>query len=72
MPQMGGRELADRLLATQRGLRVLYMSGYTDDTLGREGVLDPGRAYLPKPFTSVTLLRRVRDVLDVGGQAFTS
>ena len=64
MPQMGGRELADRLLATQRGLRVLYMSGYTDDTLGREGVLDPGRAYLPKPFTSVTLLRRVRDVLD--------
>jgi PAS domain S-box-containing protein len=64
MPQMGGRELADRLLAARPGLRVLYMSGYTDDTLGREGVLDPARAYLPKPFSSASLLRRVRDVLD--------
>jgi len=66
MPQMGGRELAGRLTAARPGLRVLYMSGYTDEALGEPCVLDARHAFLHKPFTSTTLLTKVRDVLDRG------
>ncbi len=64
MPRMGGRELADRLTATHPLLRVLYVSGYTDDVLVQHGALDPGTAFLQKPFRPETLARAVRELLD--------
>jgi CheY-like chemotaxis protein len=65
MPGMSGRVLAERLVAERPGLRVLYMSGYTDDAIGQHGVLEPGLHYLQKPFAPDTLARRVREVLDL-------
>jgi signal transduction histidine kinase len=67
MPQMGGRGLADRLTPDHRDLRVLYISGYTDDAVVRHGVLAGGTAFLQKPFIPVALLRKVREVLDQAG-----
>jgi PAS domain S-box-containing protein len=64
MPRMSGRVLADRLRSTQPTLKILYMSGYTNDAIGRHGVLDPGTHLLAKPFTGADLTRMVREVLD--------
>ena len=64
MPGLGGRALADRLVAQRPGLKVLFVSGYTDDDIGRRGVLDPRTPFLAKPFTPEGLLRKIRDVLD--------
>ncbi|MFL5562858.1 MAG: GAF domain-containing protein [Gemmatimonadaceae bacterium] len=64
MPQMSGVELAGRLTASDPGLRVLYMSGYTEDALGQRGVLSPETAFLAKPFTPDVLVETVRAVLD--------
>ena len=64
MPQLSGRELAERLSADRRELRILYMSGYTDDAIVRHGVLDAGTAFLQKPFTPDALLAKIREVLD--------
>ncbi|MFI5180040.1 MAG: PAS domain S-box protein [Thermoanaerobaculia bacterium] len=66
MPGMSGRELAERLVALRRGLKVLYMSGYVDDALASHGVLEPGIHLLKKPFTPSSLARVVREVLDEG------
>jgi CheY-like chemotaxis protein len=63
MPEMTGRELADRLRESRPGIKVLYVSGYTADIIGREGVLDQGVDYLPKPFTPAQLAVKVREVL---------
>lgn len=64
-PRRGaGRALAERLVAQRPGLRVLYMSGYTDDAIGQHGALEPGLNYLQKPFAPDTLARKVREVLD--------
>jgi PAS domain S-box-containing protein len=64
MPQLGGRDLAARLAGTRREARVLYMSGYTDDAILHQGVLDTATAFLEKPFTPAALARKVREVLD--------
>jgi len=63
MPEMTGRELADRLRESRPGIKVLYVSGYTADIIGREGVLDQGVDYLPKPFTPAQLAVKLREVL---------
>jgi PAS domain S-box-containing protein len=64
MPGITGRELAQTLAAQHPRLRVLYMSGYTDDAVVRHGVLEEGVPFLQKPFTSDTLALKVREVLD--------
>ena len=64
MPGGSGPELARRLGMRQPGLKVLYMSGYTEDAITHHGVLDPGVAFLHKPFTAEGLDRKIRDVLD--------
>ena len=67
MPGMNGRVLAEQLLPRQPGMKVLYMSGYTDSFIAGHGVLDPGGAQLlHKPFTEEVLIRKVREVLDGG------
>lgn len=63
MPQLGGRELAEKLATTRPGMRVLFMSGYTDDVIVHHGVLDGSSAFLEKPFTPDTLALKVREVL---------
>jgi PAS domain S-box-containing protein len=64
MPQMSGRELSQRLSTLRPDLKVLYMSGYTDDAIVRHGVLASGIAFLSKPFTPDALALKVREVLD--------
>jgi PAS domain S-box-containing protein len=64
MPKMSGKELATRLGEIHPELKVLYMSGFTDDALGHHGVLQPGTPFIPKPFTAEQLKTKVRHVLD--------
>ena len=64
MPGMNGRELMQRLTALRPGVRVLYMSGYSDEAIARHGVLDAGTAFLQKPFTPGLLTHKVREVLE--------
>jgi CheY-like chemotaxis protein len=64
MPGMGGQELADRLLSLRRGIKVLFLSGYTEDFTHFNEELRPGTAILPKPFTVTVLLRKIRELLD--------
>jgi two-component system, cell cycle sensor histidine kinase and response regulator CckA len=63
MPQMSGRQLADKLLASRRELKVLYMSGYTEDIALRHGIAEASAAFLQKPFTPNALLRKLREIL---------
>ena len=64
MPKMGGRALVERLAQVRPKIKVLYMSGYTDNAIIHHGVLDPGTRFIGKPFSTVDLTRKVREVLD--------
>jgi two-component system cell cycle sensor histidine kinase/response regulator CckA len=64
MPNMGGPEVAVSLAPLMRDMRVLFMSGYTDEAIAQRGILRPGTCFLQKPFRLDALLRKVREVLD--------
>jgi two-component system, cell cycle sensor histidine kinase and response regulator CckA len=64
MPEMSGRELAEGLSAVRPLLKVLYMSGYTDNAIVHHGVLDPGITLIQKPFAPDAFAGKVREVLD--------
>jgi nitrogen-specific signal transduction histidine kinase/CheY-like chemotaxis protein len=64
MPEMSGRELVEALHTERPTLRVLYMSGYTDDEIVRRGLNDPGMSFIQKPFTAENLATQVRKALD--------
>jgi PAS domain S-box-containing protein len=64
MPGMNGHQLADRICEGRPETRVIYMSGYTDDSIGQHGVLEPGTHYIQKPFTAVALQEMLRAVLE--------
>jgi len=63
MPGMSGRELAERISAKRRDIRVLFMSGYTDNVITSGGMLQEGLAFLQKPFSPAALVQKVREVL---------
>ncbi len=64
MPQMGGRELAEKLRAIRPNIKILFTSGYPDSTIVHHGLLDPDVDFLEKPLSPSTLARKVREVLD--------
>jgi FixJ family two-component response regulator len=66
MPGISGRELAQDLEHRRPDMKVLFVSGYTDDSVLRSGLLDPGVAFLQKPFSRNALTRKIRAVLDGG------
>jgi FixJ family two-component response regulator len=61
---MSGRELMDRILPSRPELKVLFISGYTDNAMAPHGILEPGEQFLQKPFTPEALARKVREILD--------
>jgi CheY-like chemotaxis protein len=63
LPRMSGRQLAERLATTRPAMKVLFMSGYTDDAILQHGILNSGVEYLQKPITPASLARKVREVL---------
>ncbi len=69
MPGMNGRVLAERLSPSHPGMKILYMSGYTDSFIAGHGVLEPGTHLLRKPFTEEVLLRKIRELLDGASDA---
>jgi len=64
MPELSGGDLVRELRAVMPDLKVLYMSGYTDDAVLRQGMLEPGADFIQKPFRPDDLARRIRDLLD--------
>jgi CheY-like chemotaxis protein len=63
MPGMNGRELAQRVRELRPDIRVLYMSGHTEDSMAQSGLVEPGAPLLSKPFTQESLARKVRQAL---------
>jgi two-component system, cell cycle sensor histidine kinase and response regulator CckA len=63
MPTMGGREMAELLLANRPLTRVLFVSGFTDDDVVRRGIIAPGTSYLQKPFAPAALVAKIGEML---------
>lgn len=63
MPVMSGKELAGKVQSHLKDVRIIYMSGYTDNAIVYQGIIDKGNAFLQKPFTSFTLLKKIKEVL---------
>jgi PAS domain S-box-containing protein len=72
MPNLSGKELALRLRRLRPGLRALFMSGYTDEIIAKQGILEPGVRFLQKPFGAEELLPAVREVLNSHSNGLTS
>jgi two-component system cell cycle sensor histidine kinase/response regulator CckA len=68
MPGMSGRELAGHLAPMEPEMKVLYMSGYTDDAIVHQGVLEKGVDFIQKPFALVGLAKKIREVLEKGSK----
>ena len=64
MPQMGGKELLDRFVTLHPEAKALFVSGYTDTTINYHAIFKPGMPFLQKPFSPITLAKKVREVLD--------
>ncbi len=64
MPNMSGPQLAEQLRPKRPGMKLLYLSGYTDDAIVRHGILEGQAPFLQKPFSPAALAQKVRDVLD--------
>ena len=64
MPEMGGSELAARVREMQPDARILFTSGYTEDAVVRQSLVDPDESFIEKPFTPATLAKKAREVLD--------
>ncbi len=64
MPKMGGKELSEKLFEEYPKLKVLYISGYTDNAIAHHGMLDEGVSFLQKPFSPNELAQKIREVLD--------
>jgi CheY-like chemotaxis protein len=64
MPHLGGRQVAERVVAIKPGVKVLYCSGDAEDTAVRHGMLEKGTAFIQKPYFPAQLARKVRDLLD--------
>ena len=71
MPQMSGRELSVRLAGLRPEMKVIYMSGYTDNAIVHHGILDSGTPFVQKPLLPDVLARRVREVLDTPARRST-
>lgn len=69
MPQLNGKALYDRLSKSRPDLKVIFMSGYTDDAITRHGVLETGINFIQKPFRPEELAKKVRQVLDAAGES---
>jgi PAS domain S-box-containing protein len=70
MPKMNGKELSDKIQILYPDIKVIFMSGYTDNAISSQGVLEPGLNFLEKPFTAEGLNRKIREVLDNDHQKF--
>jgi len=64
MPQMDGKELADRVRLLSPQIKILFTSAYAENAIAHQGALDPGAMLLPKPFTPAMLAHKLRVVLD--------
>jgi CheY-like chemotaxis protein len=63
MPQMNGRQFSERVQSIRPGIKVLFMSGYTEEAIGHQGILESGLHFISKPFTEKALSRKIREAL---------